>query len=207
MTSTKPPAVVVLMATSAGGVRAVSTILHGLPKDFPAPIVIVLHRRPSHRSLLPTILGRQTTLPVVDAVAGETLEPGTVYIARADRHLTVDPTGRFEYSNGHRIRHVLSSANPLFASAADVFGNRAIGVVLTGTDSDATDGVQAINEEGGIVIAQNKATSEHFGMPHSAIGTGAVKYVLPLEEIAPTLVRMANERAGSTNSSEHHHHR
>ena len=68
-----------------------------------------------------------------------------------------------------------------------------------------TDRAQAINDQGGVVIAQNKATSEYFGMPHSAIVTGAVTYVLPLEEIAPALVRVANERSCCTNSSKRHH--
>jgi two-component system, chemotaxis family, protein-glutamate methylesterase/glutaminase len=197
MTSSKPPAVV-LIAASAGGVQALSTILHGLPKSFSAPIVIALHRPPGYESLLPSILKRQTALPVVEANAGEALKPGTVYIAKADQHLTVDHAGRFAYMNGHRIRHVLSSANPLFISAADVFGGGAIGVVLTGTDSDGTDGVQAISGEGGVVIAQNRATSEFFDMPRSAIHTGVVDYVLPLDEIAPALVRVVDERSHLT---------
>ena len=123
-------------------------------------------------------------------------------IARADRHLTVTHNARFEYLDGHRIRHVLSSANPLFTSAADVFGTGAIGVVLTGTDHDGTDGVQAISGEGGLVIAQDKGTSEHFGMPRSAILTGAVHWVLPLEEIAPALVRVAKARSHGTQNLE-----
>lgn len=194
MTSTKPPAVV-LLAASAGGIQALSTILSGLSKDFAAPIVVVLHRPAEHKSLLASILSRRTALPVVDAEAGESLRPGTVYLAKPDRHLTVDHHGRFAYLDGHRIRHVMSSANPLFTSAADVFGGGAIGVVLTGTDADGTDGVQAISEEGGVVIAQNRATSEYFGMPQSAIQTGVVDYVLPLPEIAPALVRLVGERA------------
>jgi two-component system chemotaxis response regulator CheB len=181
---------VVLVAASAGGISALSTILGRLPDDFSAPIVVVQHRGHQGDSQLVPILARQTRLPVKQAAAGETLKPGTVYVARADKHLTVTRTGRFRYSDGHRIRHVLSSANPLFASAATKFGAGAIGLVLTGTDSDATDGVQAVRERGGVVIAQDRKTSEFFDMPRSAIATGAVDYVLPLEDIAPAVDRL-----------------
>ncbi len=187
---------VVVIAASAGGLQAISTILEALPPDFPAPIVIVLHRSPGYELLLPSIFKRRTVLPVIAAAAGETVVPGNVYVANADRHLMLDREGRFTYVDGRRIRHVFSSANPLFASAADVCGPGAIGVVLTGTGQDGTDGVQAISERGGAVIAQNRATSRCFGMPDSAIGTGAVDYVLPLEGIAPALVRLARERSG-----------
>jgi len=195
-----PPRVAVLVAASAGGVQALSTIVHGLPADFPAPIVIVQHRPAGYKSLLAEILRRRSALPVTEAIAGDTLKPGTVYLARADRHLTVTHAGRFEYLDGHPIRHVLSSANPLFTSAADVFGTGAIGIVLTGTGHDGTDGVQAISEGGGVVIAQDRATSEYFDMPRSAISTGAVNYVLPLEDIAPALVVVAKARSHGTNT-------
>jgi two-component system chemotaxis response regulator CheB len=111
-----------------------------------------------------------------------------VYVASPDLHLTVTRTGRFAYSDGYRIRHVLSSANPLFASPAESFGPGAIGVVLTGYDADGTDGVQAIRSCGGTVIAQDERTSEQFAMPSSAIRPGAVDSVL--EEIVPALVRL-----------------
>src|SRR5262249_2901562 len=154
----------------------------------------VLHRQPDRQSHLAAILKRTSALPVTDAIEGEKLKAGTVYIARADEHLTVTDSGRFAYQNGQRIRHVLSSANPLFVSAANSFGAGVIGLVLTGTDSDGTDGVQAIKAHGGVVIAQDLETSEHFGMPGSAISTGAVDYVLPLQEIAPALARLVKPR-------------
>ena len=81
----------------------------------------------------------------------------------------------------------MSSANPLFASAAQVYGPRAIAVVLTGSGYDATDGVQAVKAHGGVVIAQDPSTARHSGMPRSAVETGAVDYVLPLDAIAPAI--------------------
>jgi len=186
------PPVVVVIAASAGGLRALRTILAGLPKSFPAALVIVQHR--SMGSMLTSLLEKKSALPVSNAVEGQTVEAGHVYVNRPDRHLTINAEHRFEYHGGQKIRHVLSSANPLFESSADVFGPGTIGVVLTGSDHDGTDGVQAIKSGGGIVIAQDEATSEHFHMPASAISTGSVDYVLPLDDIAPALVRLVQRR-------------
>lgn len=116
---------------------------------------------------------------------------GTVNLGPADRHLLVQPGKRFISLDGHKIRHVLSSANPLFESAAEALGSKEIAVVLTGGDRDATDGVQTVRAHGGVVIAQDEATSRVFSVPESAIQTGCVGYVLPLGEIAPALIRLA----------------
>jgi two-component system chemotaxis response regulator CheB len=183
---------VVVMVASAGGIQALLKVLSNLPATFTAPIVVVQHRTPEPKSLLTRVLSRCTPLRVVDAKDEDVLQPGTVYVARPDRHLTITQEQQVRYSNGHRIRHVLSSANPLFKSAAETFGPGTIGVVLTGTDGDGTDGVQAIKNSGGIVIAQDERTSEHFGMPQSAITSGAVDYVLPVDEIAPILQRLTS---------------
>ena len=111
--------------------------------------------------------------------------PGTVYLAPPREHLVIRRDETLALVDGHRkIRHVFSSADPLFASAAQVYGDGVIAVVLTGADSDATDGVQSVRQRGGIVIAQDRATSHVFGMPHAATSTGAVNAVLPLPEIA-----------------------
>jgi two-component system chemotaxis response regulator CheB len=185
---------VVVIGASAGGIEALRAILKALPQTFPAPIVIVQHRSPTRASLLRSVLAFDSKLPVVDAKAGESLSPGTVYVSRADLHLTVTSARQFAYVDGHPIRFVLSSANPLFESAARVYGNGAIGVVLSGGGTDATDGVQAVRTHGGIVIAQDERTSRVFGMPSSAIRSGAVNYVLPIEEIGPMLTRLVNVR-------------
>jgi two-component system, chemotaxis family, protein-glutamate methylesterase/glutaminase len=181
----------VVMAASIGGIAAYAEILSHLPRDFPLPIVIVQHRDPAVVSILDEILARRTPLRVKHAKVGERPVAGTVYVAPTDVHLSFAADGSFTTMNGRRIRHVLSSANPLFESAARVFRDGVIAVVLTGYDSDGTDGVQAVRAMGGRVIAQDEATSTSFGMPKSAIATGAVGAVLPLSEIAPALIRMA----------------
>ena len=111
-----------------------------------------------------------------------------MYLAPPDLHLTVHRDDTFGLSDGRKIRHVRSSANPLFESAAEAFGGRVVAVVLTGGDRDAPDGVQSVKTYGGTVIAQDEPTSVHFNMPRSAIETGCVDWVLPLEKIAPILV-------------------
>ena len=181
----------VVMAASAGGVPAFQKVLGALPPDFPLPIAIVQHRTTTSPNLMARVLGRHTALKVKNAEPGDVLQPGTIYLAPPHQHLIVQPDHTLGVMNGRRIRHVQSSANPLFESAAEVYGDRVIAVVLTGFDRDATDGVQTVHLRGGIVIAQDEATSQVFGMPHSAISTGAVKHILPLGDIAAELHRLA----------------
>lgn len=184
----------VVMAASAGGVRALQTVLSSLPGNFPVPICIVQHRSALTPDLLPRILARHTPLRVKLADAGELLRPETVYLAPADAHLLVNPDWTLAFMDGGRIQHTRSSADPLFESAAQATGRGTIGVVLTGGASDGTDGVRAVKQAGGLVIAQDRATAECFGMPGSAIDTGAVDYILPLGRIGPVLLELVRGR-------------
>jgi two-component system chemotaxis response regulator CheB len=186
----------VVIAASAGGIQALSTILSLLPADFPVPIAIVLHRTMVLPNLLPQVLGRSTRLRVKLAEEGEVMVPGMVYLAPPDRHMTIRADRAVHLFDGRRIRHVRSSANPLFSSAAEALKGRVVAVVLTGGDADATDGVQTVREAGGIVLAQDRETSQDFSMPHSAIKTGSVARVLPLEEIAPALIALTTAPSG-----------
>ena len=194
---TSPRYGLVAIAASAGGITALQALLSTLPRDLPVPMAVVLHRSWRDVDLLPMVLGRSSTLPVRLAEPGKPVQPGTVYVAPADAHLLVGSDRRFELMDGGRIRHVRSSANPLFTSAAYVLGP-VIGVVLTGMGQDGTDGVQAVKRAGGIVIAQDEATAEWFSMPRSAIGTGAVDYVLPLDRIGAKLVELLDQHADLT---------
>lgn len=188
--TTAPPYRLVVIAASAGGVLALRRVLAALPPDFPLPVAVVQHRSQRAPDLLGKVLSRSCRLPVRRVEPNEPIRPGTVYLARQDTHLVVRPDLTFGLSNGRRIRQLLSSANPLFASAAREMGP-VIAVVLTGRGRDATDGVQAVKADGGTVIVQDEATAEFFDMPRSAIGTGSVDYVLPVDEIGPLLVRLA----------------
>ena len=181
----------IAIAASAGGIPALKTVLENLPATIPASVVIVLHRTAKPENMLEGILGQATPMSVTTAKPGDCIHPGVVYIARPDHHLIVKPDRRFAYIDGARIRFVLSSANPLFDSAAQVFGDRTIAVVLTGDGFDGKDGIHLVNARGGIVIAQDPASAAHPSMPASAVSTGVVDYVMPLEAIAPALNAIA----------------
>jgi two-component system, chemotaxis family, protein-glutamate methylesterase/glutaminase len=181
---------VVAVAASAGGLRALSRLLSGLPADFPAAVVVVQHLSPDHLSLMAEILRGRTALPVHQAGAGDRLLPGRVYIAPPDYHVLARPDGTLALWQGQRVHFVRPSASVLFESVAANWGAHAIAVVLTGTGGDGAEGVTAIKLAGGTVIVQDEATSEYFGMPGAAIHTGNVDLVLPLDEIAGTLNRL-----------------
>lgn len=200
MATRQPATALVVIAASAGGVNALQTLLSHLPANLPAAVAIVLHRTPNVRSALVEILRRATPLNVRAAEEGEAIAEGTVYVAPPERHLVVTGHHTFHLTDGHRIRYVQSSANPLFETAAPVFGARLIAVVLMGFDSDATDGVQGVAAEGGTVIAQDPATAVIPDMPRSAIATGAVDYVLPLGEIAPRIVQLLRVHSPAANA-------
>lgn len=185
----------VVVAASAGGIEALKALLGDLPADFPLPVAVVQHRTGKHPQLLARVLGQRSALTVKMGEDGEVMRPGTVYLAPADLHMTVRADRSLALADGTRIRHVRSSANPLFESAAEALRGRVIAVVLTGYDRDGTDGVQSVRQTGGTVIAQDKATSKQFSMPHSAIETGCVDHVMPLRAIAPELVRLSKQPA------------
>ena len=182
----------VVMVASAGGLQAMEKILAGLPPDFPIPLALVQHRLTDKPEMLAKVLGRHTRLNVKLAEEGETLRPGTLYVALPTLHLQVDSDRTLHHVDGVRVRHVLSSGDRLFESAARSLGNRVIGVVLTGYDSDGSAGARAIHGAGGFVIAQDAASSAAPPMPLAAIATGCVDAVLPLETITPALVKLVD---------------
>ena len=181
---------VVAVAASAGGIRALKEIFTALPESFPAAIVVVQHLAPHQRSLLAEILSRHTTLKVKQAEGGEKLKAGTAYIAPPDRHLLVNSDATLSLTQTELVHFVRPSADLLFESVAASYREGAIAVVLTGTGSDGSMGVQAIKKMGGTVIVQDEKSSEFFGMPDAAIKTGDVDFVLPLSEIPSTLVSL-----------------
>ena len=181
---------VVALAASAGGLQALIRVLEGLPGDFGAAIVIVQHLDPRHRSLIADIFGRRTVLKAKEAEEGDRLRPGTVYTAPPDRHLLVNPDGSLSLSQSELVHFVRPSADLLFESVAAAYKDRAIAVVLSGTGADGSMGLRAIKKMGGTNIVQDQKTSAFFGMPGAAIETGAVDFVLPLEDIAPALVTL-----------------
>lgn len=191
-----PPAFdIVALACSAGGLKALIRILEALPANFPASVVVVQHMVRTHHSLMASILARRTPLKVKEAVDGDFLVHGTVFLAPPNHHLLVNPDGSLSLSQSPLIHFVRPSADLLFESVAASYRERAIAVVLTGTGIDGALGLQSVKRMGGTTIVQDKATSEFFGMPKAAIQAGHVDMILPLEEIPRVLVRLLMKEA------------
>lgn len=187
---------VLALAASAGGVEALSLVLSGLPATFPAAVIVVQHRTTQEPNFLPEVLGRRTTLRVKFAEDGEALRPATAFLAPPGLHLLVRADGTLSLSLSPKVHSVRPSADLLFESVATSFKDRAIAVVLTGADSDGSGGVPVVKKMGGVVIAQDAASAEAWGMPRSAIETGAVDLIVPLDRIASTLVSLVTRGRG-----------
>jgi len=162
-------------------------VLEALPAGFPAPVLVVQHVDPRHRSLMAEILAKRTTLPVKEAAQGDRIRPGHVYIAPPNRHLLVTTQGTLELTQTELVHFVRPSADLMFESVAAAYGERAIAVVLSGSGHDGAMGVKAIKKTGGTVIVQDARNAEFAGMPESAIASGSADFVLPLADIAPAL--------------------
>lgn len=184
----------VAIGSSAGGVEALHVVVSALPADFPATVLIVQHMDPRHKSMLAGLLARRCRLPVRQAVSGEPVVVGTVYIAPPAAHLVVR-AGHLALTEGELVNHSRPSIDLLFQSVADAYGDRAIGVVLSGSGVDGADGIRAVKSKGGTTIAQDPATAAHAGMPQSARATGCVDFILPLPEIGPALVSLVTPAA------------
>ena len=133
------------------------------------------------------IIQRHTPLRVLAAADNDWLEAGRIYLAPSDRHLRVTKGGRIASTDHRKINYLKSSAEPVLESVASLYGARAIAVILSGSGKNGSQGAKQLHDVGGVVLAQDQATSRNFGMPGAAIAIGAVDRVLPVQEIASTL--------------------
>lgn len=179
----------VVVGVSAGGMEALSAVIPSLPGDFPLPVVVVQHRRPNSDDFLSVHLDEQSPLPVKEADDKEPIRPGIVYLAPADYHLLIERDGTFALSLDERVNHCRPSIDVLFDSAADVYEDKVIGVVLTGANPDGSQGLKHIKQCGGLAVVQDPVDAESDCMPHEAIKATRVDRILALEEIAGFLVQ------------------
>jgi len=196
---------VIAVGASAGGVQALMHLLSKLPGDLPAIIGVVLHRSPYYETQLPWVLGRHTSLEVVEPHDDERLERGVVYVAPRDRHLLFDG-GRARLSGGPREHMTRPAIDPLFRSAADSFGARVAGVLLTGFGGDGVPGFIAIKAAGGVSLVQDPRDAAHPTMPRRAIAEDDVDAILPLDGIAAALVALAHGRRLERHAPSHSSH-
>ena len=183
------PAIIALGA-STGGPLALQEILTPLPANFPLPIVCVQHISLGFLSGLVNWLEATCRLPIEIAKSGEQPQPGKVYFPQEHQHLHIDAGGRFIHSQAPALDNHRPSITVTFESLAQFYGAKTIGVLLTGMGRDGADGMKAIADAGGLTIAQDEPTSVVFGMPKEAIELGAVDQVLPIQAIAPTLLKL-----------------
>jgi two-component system, chemotaxis family, protein-glutamate methylesterase/glutaminase len=179
----------VVVGTSWGGLAALTEILGGLPRDFPAPMVVVQHRSRHGDNLLASLLQDMTAMRVVDAEDKEPLEPSAVYIAPANYHLLVED-GHLSLTTDPMVRFSRPSIDVTFMSAAHSYRGATIGVVLTGANDDGAKGLKHIVNAGGQAIVQDPDTAESRTMPAAAMMEVPEAEVLSLPRIPPRLLEL-----------------
>ena len=186
----------VVMGASAGGVEALSQILPALPPSFRPALLIVLHLPRERPSLLVDIYATRCTLPVREADDKEPVEPGTVYFAPPDYHMLVERSRQIALSTDEPVHFSRPSIDVLFESAADVYGNRLLGVILTGGNEDGAAGLHAVHRAGGVTVVQQPDSAQVPLMVVSALQRNPADFVLSLPELAQLLRGLASPPAG-----------
>lgn len=186
----RPQREVLAIVASTGGPLALAALLTDLPPDFPAGIVVVQHIGRGFIQNLATWLDDVSTLSVRIARDGEQLRPATVLLAPDDQHMTLSSGGRISLEASGPVGGHRPSGTLLLSSVARTYGQRAIGLILTGMGRDGVEGLQAISDAGGVTLAQDEESCVVFGMPKAAIELGAVEQVLPLAEIPERVCRL-----------------
>ena len=182
---------IVVVGTSTGGLKALQTLLSGLPAEFPLPVAIVQHRERASGNGLCEFLRRFSTLPLTEPEDKEPVLPGHAYLAPRDYHLLIEK-GSFALSTESPVAYARPSIDVLFEAAADEYGERTIGVILTGSNNDGTCGLRKIKARGGLALVEDPATASRREMPEAVLAQIKVDWVLPLEEIALCLNKLSN---------------
>jgi two-component system chemotaxis response regulator CheB len=191
------PLELVAIGASWGGLDAVERVLAALPGDFGAAVVITQHRRAdSDGGRLTQLLDARCKLDVCEAEDKQALDPGRVLVAPADYHLFVEP-GSVALSLDSEVHYSRPSIDVLLGSAADAYGPRAAGVVLTGANADGAEGLARIASRGGVAIVQDPETAARREMPAAALAATPGAHVAALEQIGPLLTELAGTRQGT----------
>ena len=185
---------VLLIGSSTGGPQALNALIANIqPVVDQAPVLITQHMPATFTTILAEHLARASGRPASEAVDGEPVRVGRIYVAPGGRHMRVarrDGEPVITLDDGALVHFCKPAVDPLLASAAAVWGNWSLAVILTGMGTDGTRGAAEIVAAGGCVIAQDEASSVVWGMPGSAAHAGVCSAVLPLDQIAPKIVRL-----------------
>ena len=175
----------VVIGCSTGGLKALSTVLSGLRADLQVPVIVLCHRGQDDDSgLLVELLARQSPLPVHEAEERQPVTPGIVHLAPSGYHLLIEADRRFMLSTDIRVRFVRPAVDVLFASAADVYAESLLAVVLTGATDDGADGLVQVRQRGGYALVQDPKEAEAPQMPLAALTRAGADEVLTLTAIA-----------------------
>ncbi len=177
----------IVIGASAGGLKAFFRILPKLPENFPLPILIAQHLHQESDSLLVELLSQKVNLKVKEAVAHEPILPGTIYIAPPGYHLLIEPDYTTALSVDEVVNYSRPSIDVLFESAASVYKDHLIGILLTGANNDGAQGLKAIADYKGLVIVQDPSSAEVATMPAAGIKSTQTKNILSLEMISDLL--------------------
>lgn len=188
----RPKRDIVVIGTSAGGVAALLTLVGALPATLKASIFVVMHIPAFPPSDLVSVLRRQAKLPISNPQPRQEIVPGHIYVAPNDHHVIIEKDRHISLWHGPKENNFRPSINPLFRSAADVFGNRVVGVIMTGSLDDGVAGLAWVKRQGGVTVVQKPEEALFAGMPRSALAHVPVDYVVSLAMLAPLLLQLAN---------------
>jgi len=180
----------IVAGVSAGGYAVLNQILPALKKDFPVPLIIVRHMHPNSSDYLISELDKKCALSVKQADEKEEISAGYIYFAAPNYHLLIERDRTFSLSVSEYINYARPSIDVLFESASEVYGNKIIGIILTGANNDGSNGMKTIKEHGGVTIVQDPDNAEMEMMPKSAIEATTIDYIVPANEIASLLTKL-----------------
>lgn len=180
-----------VIAASQGGIQALQALFAGLRPDLPLALLVVQHNAGSGAGMMAAVLGRGSALPVQEAQSGMMARAGHIVLAAPGYHLLVEYDRSLSLSADPRVRHVRPAADVLFDSAADVWRERLIGVVLTGSNDDGARGLNRVRERGGYALVQSPQEAEAPQMPQAALTLAGADEVLLLTDLAKRINQLA----------------
>ena len=189
---------IIAFGCSAGGFEALGLLLPNLTQNFPVPIVIVLHIPADSGSILSDSFSKKCQMPVREVEDKTPLAPGNIYLAPANYHLLVEPTGELSLSTEEPVHYSRPSIDVLFESVAMAYGPAALGIILTGANADGAAGLKSILERGGRAIVQDPTEADYSTMPEAALLSNPNSEVMKISQISNFLTQLERKKNHGT---------